>query len=242
MAFKKIDQKVLMAMKVWLQNPVFLDQHIPAEIRITFLQVLYLVVSAKGSLEQLKGETLQNFISDMVNHIASHGEEESKVDLNASAVSSSSSRSKHGQTMLEDSLVLMTVQKLLYIDGKTGHTKSIYESLSNELAIQHLMKIALKNHCVNDVEYIYAKIREAGDKKRIDKIVTKYGTLQVMEHKNCKNREAQMENGSKWRERPTMVGDAKDLYVYREDRNMETFIREKKSLTEPKAHLPIISK
>ena len=50
MAFKTIDQKVLMAMKVWLQSPVFLDEHIPFEVRITFLQVLYLVVSAKGSL------------------------------------------------------------------------------------------------------------------------------------------------------------------------------------------------
>ena len=98
---------------------------------------------------------------------------------------------------------------------------------------------------MNDVEYIYAKIREAYDKKQVkhlDQMVAKYGIIQAMESKNIQMREAQMENGTKWRERPTMFGDAKDLYVYRDDRNMETFIREKKSLTEPKAYLPIISR
>lgn len=75
----------------------------------------------------------------MVSHIASRSEEEIKVDLNAS---NSTARNKHGYIMLEDSLVLMTVQKLLYIDAKTIRTRSIYESLSNEPAIQHLMQIA----------------------------------------------------------------------------------------------------
>mmetsp|Transcript_38452 Transcript_38452/g.50435 ORF Transcript_38452/g.50435 Transcript_38452/m.50435 type:complete len:80 (+) Transcript_38452:1303-1542(+) len=66
MSFRSINDKVFRQMKVWLQSPVFLDAHIPHGVRITFLQVLYLVVSAKGALEKLRGETLLNFISDMI--------------------------------------------------------------------------------------------------------------------------------------------------------------------------------
>ena len=45
---------------------MFIDEHIPHEIRITFFQVLYLVVSAKGALSKLRGETLNNFIADVI--------------------------------------------------------------------------------------------------------------------------------------------------------------------------------
>jgi len=66
MSFRDIPSAVVRYMKVWLQSPVFLDLHIPADIRITFLQVVYLVVSAKEALDKLRGETLLNFIADMV--------------------------------------------------------------------------------------------------------------------------------------------------------------------------------
>ena len=66
MAFKEINSKVFRSLKVWLQSPVFMDEHIPHEIRISFIQVLYLVVSAKGALAKLRGETLHNFIAEMI--------------------------------------------------------------------------------------------------------------------------------------------------------------------------------
>ena len=56
-----------------------------------------------------------------------------------------------------------------------------------------------------------------------------------------------MEKGTKWRgrEKVLQASEARDLYVYREDRSMEKFIDEKRSLTlaEPKKDwLPLISK
>ena len=50
-----------------------------------------------------------------------------------------------------------------------------------------------------------------------------------------------MQSGKKWRARPTSHSEAKD-YAFREDRSLETFVREKRSLADPtKAHLPLVS-
>ena len=111
MALKKIDDKVFQSLKVWLQSPVFIDAHIPPEIRITFLQVLYLLVSAKDAYSKLKGETLNNFITDMIAQIATRAAEESKA-TEAEAAQESTDE-KLAYIMLEDSMMLMTVQKLL---------------------------------------------------------------------------------------------------------------------------------
>ena len=55
-------------------------------MRITFVQVLYLVVSAKGALAKLRGETLHNFIADMIVKIANRGAtEEIKGNVSAAA-------------------------------------------------------------------------------------------------------------------------------------------------------------
>ena len=105
MSSKTIDLKVFRALKVWLQSPVFLDEHIPTEIRITFLQVLSLLTSAKDALVKLKGETLNNFITDMIAQIANRGSEETKD----AAISSSAVHEDSHFIKLEDSLLLMTV-------------------------------------------------------------------------------------------------------------------------------------
>ena len=85
MANTTIDNKVFQALKVWLQSPVFIDVHIPPEVRITFVQVLYLVVSAKGALSKLRGETLHNFITDMIDKIANRGASEETRELSSAA-------------------------------------------------------------------------------------------------------------------------------------------------------------
>ena len=67
------------------------------------------------------------------------------------------------------------------------------------------------------------------------------GVLQAMDEQSIVDREKDMQSGKKWRPRPTSLSEAKD-YAYREDRNLETFVREKRSLTDPsKAHLPLVS-
>ena len=103
MIYKDINVKVFQSMKVWLQSPVFIDAHIPPEIRITFLQVLYLVVSAKDALKSLKGETLNNFITDMIAQIANRkagtgantavAQEESKEESKSAVAQETSSNS-----------------------------------------------------------------------------------------------------------------------------------------------------
>ena len=90
---------------------MFIDAHIPPEIRITFLQVLYLLVSAKDAPSKLKGETLNNFITDMIAQIATRAAEENKA-TEAEAAQESTDE-KLAYIMLEDSMMLMTVQKLL---------------------------------------------------------------------------------------------------------------------------------
>ena len=90
---------------------MFIDAHIPPEIRITFLQVLYLLVSAKDAPSKLKGETLNNFITDMIAQIATRAAEESKA--NEAEAAQEFTDEKFAYIMLEDSMMLMTVQKLL---------------------------------------------------------------------------------------------------------------------------------
>lgn len=51
-----IEDKVYRYLKMWLQNPVFLDEAINKNIRITFLQVVYLVVELEGSMAKFKDE------------------------------------------------------------------------------------------------------------------------------------------------------------------------------------------
>ena len=138
MALKKIDDKVFQSLKVWLQSPVFIDAHIPPEIRITFLQVLYLLVSAKDSLSKLKGETLNNFITDMIAQIATRAAEESKA--NEAEAAQESTDEKLAYIMLEDSMMLMTVQQLLQRDA--GRSQ-IWENLATELSIENLVILVI---------------------------------------------------------------------------------------------------
>ena len=63
-----------------------------------------------------------------------------------------------------------------------------------------------------------------------------------MERHNVETREKQMQDGGKWRARPTQGKDAKDYAVYKETDNLESFIRTNRSLNDQKAHLPIISR
>lgn len=51
-----IENRVYLYLKMWLQNPVFLDEAIDKNIRITFLQVVYLVVELEGTMAQFKKE------------------------------------------------------------------------------------------------------------------------------------------------------------------------------------------
>ena len=68
-------------------------------------------MSAKDAYSKLKGETLNNFITDMIAQIATRAAEESKA-TEAEAAQESTDE-KLAYIMLEDSMMLMTVQKLL---------------------------------------------------------------------------------------------------------------------------------
>ena len=56
----------------------------------------------------------------MIAQISNRSEEENKAEAAAAGAPYDTPKHHHGYTMLEDSLVLMTVQKLLYIDGKNN--------------------------------------------------------------------------------------------------------------------------
>lgn len=49
-----IEDRVYLYLKMWLQNPVFLDEAIDPSIRITFLQVIYLVVELERTMSIFK--------------------------------------------------------------------------------------------------------------------------------------------------------------------------------------------
>jgi hypothetical protein len=48
---KAVEEDVYKYFKVWLQSPVFLDDKISDSIRITFLQVLYLLVEIDETMK-----------------------------------------------------------------------------------------------------------------------------------------------------------------------------------------------
>ena len=77
------------------------------------------MISAKDALSILKGETLHNFIADMTAQIANRSEEESK-EQSAASSSQQPLTQTAGYTKLEESLMMMTISKLLYLDIGTG--------------------------------------------------------------------------------------------------------------------------
>lgn len=147
--------------------------------------------------------------------------------------------------MLEDSLMLMTVQKLLQAD--THNMLEIREKLASEHSLKNLVFIAQhRSDFVRDIEYIYGKIRQAyqgrNDRKyELGEMVNKLGGLRAMDTDIILEREKDMQSGKKWRVRPTSASDAKELFN-NQDRILETFVRDKRSLNElNKAYLPLIS-
>ena len=193
MAQMKIDDKVFRQVKVWLQSPVFLDRHIPPAIRITFLQVLYLVVSANGALEKLRGETLLNFISDMISQVAKRGEE-SKESAQTGAAAATSVTPRSTSTAeelaygrLEDGLVMMTISKLLYAElqseeestsvaARKGH--KISDHLLGAGPLKQLFQIVEQRpHCSTEVRYIFAKLQQKGGERLAKKVPTPSGNL-----------------------------------------------------------------
>ena len=48
---RAVEEDVYKYFKVWLQSPVFLDDKISDSIRITFLQVLYLLVEIDETMK-----------------------------------------------------------------------------------------------------------------------------------------------------------------------------------------------
>jgi len=113
-----IETDVFKYIKVWLQSPVFLDNNISDEIRITFLQVLYLIIDIPDSMTYFKtSEVTLNFITDAIFKI--------------------SKDTKDNQGLVEDSLVLLITQKMLKRDSE--YTCS---QLATESSLLQLMQIA----------------------------------------------------------------------------------------------------
>ena len=82
---------------LWLQYPVFLDDEMSEQIRITFLQALFLIIDVPTSMTYLKkSEVPLEFISAMISRIIKEQGAESRL--------------------VEDSLILLICQRMLRVD------------------------------------------------------------------------------------------------------------------------------
>ena len=81
---------------MWMQYPVFLDDEMSIEIRITFLQALFLVLDVPSCMQFFKkSEVPLDFVTRMISKIVrEHGSDRS----------------------IEDSLILLITQRMLRVD------------------------------------------------------------------------------------------------------------------------------
>jgi hypothetical protein len=65
---------------LWLQYPVFLDDEMSENIRITFLQALFLIIDVPTSMSFLKkSEVPLEFISSMIDRIVKEQGKEARI-------------------------------------------------------------------------------------------------------------------------------------------------------------------
>ena len=77
----QLDHKVYQIISFWLQTQVFMARYIPIEIRLTFLQIIFLVIDVSDSVKTLKenGDSLLTFLYETISHI--HAEKFSKTGI-----------------------------------------------------------------------------------------------------------------------------------------------------------------
>ena len=67
---RQIEDKVFRFFNLWLQYPIFLEDEMPEDIRITFLQALFLIFDVPSSMQFFKKtEVPLEFISKMIGRV-----------------------------------------------------------------------------------------------------------------------------------------------------------------------------
>lgn len=78
----QLDHKVYPILGFWLQTQVFLSKNIPVEIRLTFLQIIYLIIDVADAVKVLKdNQSLMQFITDSIEKI--HSDKFTKTSKNS---------------------------------------------------------------------------------------------------------------------------------------------------------------
>ena len=72
---RQVEERVFKYFTMWMQYPVFLDDELPIDLRITFLQVLFLIIDAPGSMAFFKkSEVPLDFVTKLINKVVKeHG-------------------------------------------------------------------------------------------------------------------------------------------------------------------------
>lgn len=185
--------------KVWLQSPVFLDNNISDEIRITFLQVLYLIIDIPDSMTYFKtSEVTLNFITDAIFKI--------------------SKDTKDNQGLVEDSLVLLITQKMLKRDSE--YTCS---QLATESSLLQLMQIAKqKKNLSKHIEYILFLISTNTQyQSNTYEILLNRGRNKHDLDKYKSSERSEIFN-QMWRPKPSSSSHAKQYYEFNEVDKIDT--------------------
>lgn len=126
--------------------------------------------------------------------------------------------------------MMMTISKLLYLDIGTGKCE-LQHQLTSESSLQQLVTISQRrNHCLDDVQYIYAKVENANDslsrQKQINlsERIAKFGSLQAMDKNNVNERDTMLKEDAKWRKR--VNGDYRQL----DEMSVEAFVKSGRNL------------
>ena len=187
----QIEEQVYKYFKVWLQSPVFLDNHISDEIRITFLQVLYLIIDVPDSMTFFKtSEVPLHFITDTIFKI--------------------SKDQKDNQGLVEDSLVLLITQKMLRRDSE--YTCS---QLATEATLRQLLQIGnTKKNLSKHIEYIMFLISTNSQYASNVHVVLEQRGRNKHELDKYKSSERAEIFNQMWRPKPSSSGHAKTYYEF----------------------------
>ena len=93
-----------------------MDSHISEQIRLTFLQVLYLLIEVPGSIEQFnEREVLINFITERIENIAKDSQQQYQQASGARAANKKEQTyQQKNAKYYEDILILLITQRLLH--------------------------------------------------------------------------------------------------------------------------------
>lgn len=133
---KTIEEEVYKYFKVWLQSPVFLDNNISDSIRITFLQVLYLMVEIDETNTFKELNVPLQFINDAIERMSNEKEKNTRL--------------------IENSLILLITQKMLI---KKEYIEHFYKQIFGIETISQLLTIRDKNLALRaHVDYIFHQL------------------------------------------------------------------------------------